>query len=340
MPIVSRSLPTLVAALSVALGACSKDAPTVVAPPTQALHLTIAPDGGRTAASMTASVSRVWPTIALRSKFPASGALVGGAEHVAASTFNSPYDLTTFGGPVLTGGTNWAVYVNCDGTAVACWGSGVLAPSDFLRDLNHSRIISVLDQYVGSHAAGAWAVDSVGITDPNIPDNDNVLTVNELINILFAAAQATGKSGYTNVYHIFLPQGVDMCKGQGDCYSPDSPQNFVFCAFHGSVTFIGGTHIIFSVEPYQGVDGCQDPISLPHGVIDATSSTLSHEFFEAASDPDLSAWFNVLTGNEMADLCFVFFNNEAAGSHHYQIQSEYSNKEHGCTDHQAFPLGN
>ena len=332
--------PALAVALSLVMAACSGDAPTgVTPPPTGALHLNVAPDGGRTAASALVTASRVWPTIARRTTSPLAGALRSEAGQVSGSTFNSPFDLTSFGGPVLTGGTNWAVFVNCNGTRIACWGSDGVGPSDFLLDLNRSRIISVLDQYVGQPVKGKWTVDSLGATDPNITANGNVLTVNELFNLLYQAAQLTGKSGYTNVYHIFLPAGTDMCQQEGVCYSPDSPQDFAFCAFHGSVTFVGGMHVVYSVEPYQGVDGCQNPNGSPHGTIDATASTLSHEFFEASSDPDLNAWFNVLTGNEIGDLCFVFDNDEPMGTRHYLIQSEYSNKDHGCTDKGGGLLG-
>ncbi len=334
---VSRAI--LVTVLSIAAGACGADAPTSVAPPAQALHLTVTPDGGRTAASALETVGRAWPTIARRTVFPPSDSRQRDGSNASASTFNSPWDLSNFGGPVLTGGTNWAVFVNCGGSSLACWGSGATGPSDFLKDLNNSQIISVLDQYVGVHVAGKWSVDSLLATDPNIAGDNNVLTQGELDNLLYQAATLTGRSGYANVYHVFLPQGVDMCQQPGDCYSPDSPQSFFFCAFHGSVTFGGGVHIVYTVEPYQGVDGCQNPRSSPHGTIDATASTLSHEFFEASSDPDLNAWFNVLTGNEMADLCFVFDNNETMGSHQYQIQSEYSNKARGCTDRAGAHFG-
>jgi hypothetical protein len=98
------------------------------------------------------------------------------------------------------------------------------------------------------------------------------------------------------------------------------------------VDFGPDQHVLFSVEPYQFVFGCALPGQTPHGVIDATSSTLSHEFFETITDPDGSSWFNLLTGNEVADLCSAFATNVFANGRFYSIQEEYSNKIHYCTD--------
>lgn len=325
-------IPALLTVLSVSLAACSGDTPTAAAPATHPSHFTVTPDGGRTASAATVNESQLWPTLAQRRVFPVAGSLQRATAPSVAATINSPYDLTTSGGPVLTGGTNWSLYVNCDGSSVSCWGSNGLSPSDFLKDLNRSRMISLLDQYVGTPAQRQWKFDSLMVTDPNIPLNGNLIMQTEILNILFQAVQVTGQSGYKNMYHVFLPEGVDVCLYPGRCYSPDLPSSFYFCAYHGAVTFNDGTHVIYSVEPYQAVHGCQNPNGLPHGAVDATASTLSHEFFEASTDPDLNAWRNATTGMEIGDLCFVFEYDEQIATHHYQIQTEYSNLLHACAD--------
>ena len=138
----------------------------------------------------------------------------------------------------------------------------------------------------------------------------------------------TEASGYTNIFHVFLPQGTDMCITPIDCYSPDIDSTFTFCAFHSSFDY-NGEHLLFSVEPYQAVRGCAGPAPR---VIDATASALSHEFFETITDPDGSAWFNGLVGYEMADVCVAFRDNVFMRSHNYVIQEEYSNAVHACTD--------
>ena len=247
----------------------------------------------------------------------------------AGTVTNSPWDLTYGGGPLVTHATSWNVYVNCASTPASCWGTGSLTPATFLRDLNHSNIIQVADQYVGKHAYGQFSVAELSTT---ATFTNNVASIDDILGIIYSASTFANANGYTNIIHVFLPQGTDMCIDATDCYSPDNFDTSVFCAFHGGVDFSPTQHVLFSVEPYQAVDGCAIPGQTPHGVIDATASTLSHEFFETISDPDLDSWFNFLTGNEMADLCFAFGNNERMGSHAYVIQSEYSNAIHACTD--------
>jgi hypothetical protein len=87
------------------------------------------------------------------------------------------------------------------------------------------------------------------------------------------------------------------------------------------------------VEPYQGVDGCRIPGQTPHGLIDATASTLTHELIETITDPDLDGWYNGLFGFEMSDICFAFANNALLNGHNYFLQLEYSNGQHMCSDH-------
>jgi len=148
---------------------------------------------------------------------------------------------------------------------------------------------------------------------------------------VFSAVTAINASGYTAIYHVFLPQGTDMCIEPGFCYSPDNFQTFGFCAFHSSVDFDADTHVLFSVEPYQAVPGCEIPGQTPHGVIDATASTLSHELIETITDPDGDAWFGLF--GEVADLCFLFASDQRVNKHDYFLQSEYSNKARACVAH-------
>ncbi|HUK21889.1 MAG TPA: hypothetical protein VLV45_10110 [Gemmatimonadales bacterium] len=254
---------------------------------------------------------------------------------------DSPWDLTYVGGPLVTHATSYDVYVNCATTAVDCWGSQGLSPASFLRDLNRSVILHVADQYLGVRAPGQFSVAELSTTADftgTLADSSirNVATFDDVAGIIISAFIATRASGYTSIYHVFLPKGTDMCIDPNTCYSPDNPDSFVFCAFHGSFDVQNRAgqifHLLFSVQPYQNVDGCAIPGQTPHGTIDATATALSHEFFETITDPDLDSWFNLLTGNEVADLCFGFRNNEHVGTHAYVIQSEYSNAAQLCTD--------
>jgi hypothetical protein len=251
---------------------------------------------------------------------------------VGPPTLNSPLDLTYFGGPVVTSTTNRNVYINCQTTATDCWGSNGLSPAQFLRDLNNSQFIRINNEFIGADARGKFPTAQLSTNFTFTPSGGGTPTASlqDLLTILFSAVESTQEAGYNNIYHLFLPEGTDICVDEQTCYSPDNLDTFVFCAFHGSVDF-DQTHVLFTVEPFQNVFGCVIPGQAPHGTIDATASTLSHEFFETMMDPDLDAWFNALLGEEGSDMCSAFGTNVHLRTHDYFIQSEYSNRAHACT---------
>jgi hypothetical protein len=251
--------------------------------------------------------------------------------NVAQAGDNSPLDLSHFGGAVVTAATNYNVFVNCVApqSPETCWGNGTLHPGRFLRDLNVSNYIRIVNEYLNVDALGKFPVRDMR-TQITFANSRRV-TLQEIFNVLSNAVTRTGASGYGAIYHIFLPQGTGMCIAPGNCYSPDDPASWTFCAFHGSTNLTGDRHVLFSVEPYQGVEGCQFPGQTPNGLMDATASTLAHEFFEIVTDPDLDGWSNALFGYEISDMCFAFGANKLLNGQSYFLQAEYSNLLHMCT---------
>jgi hypothetical protein len=243
---------------------------------------------------------------------------------------NSPFDLTYFGGRVVKSATSYNVYVNCPEGPAVCWGTGSLTPAHFLRDLNRSDYINIVREYIGSDAKGKFPVE--GMRTRATFTSPTRATLQEIFHIVSDAVTRAGASGYGAIYHVFLPKGTEMCITAGNCYSPSDPASWTFCAFHGSVNFAPARHVLFTVEPYQAVPGCQIPGQTPHGVIDATASTLAHELFETITDPDLDGWSNGLFGFEISDMCSFFGSNQVLNGNQYFIQSEYSNKLHLCTN--------
>lgn len=291
------------------------------------VEFALTPEGATAAQSATMIGMHQLRTVSLRT--------VPGLGFSAGPTTNSPFDLTFFGGPVLTGATSYNVYVNCKAplTPANCWGTGTLTPGTFLKDLNLGSFIRLANEYTKSEAMGHFPAKEMKTTAAFA--NPRKATMQEILHIVFDAVNTTHVSGHKAVYHVFLPKGTDMCRVAGECYSPDDPNNWVFCAFHGSVDFSSTVHALFSVEPYQAVPGCEIPGQTPHGVIDATASTLSHELIETMTDPDLNAWFNGLFGFEIADICSAFATNQLLNGHNYFLQSEYSNRIHSCTNQAA-----
>lgn len=266
-------------------------------------------------------------TVSQRTRAPIAASVVG------PPTLNSPLDLTYSGGPLVTSATNRNVYINCTTTATDCWGSNDLSPAQFLRDLNNSEFIRINNEFIGTDVRGEFPTSQLSTKFTFTPSGNGTptATIPDLLQILFSAVESTGEAGYTNIYHLFLPESTDICVDEQTCYSPDNLDTFVFCAFHGSVDF-DQTHVLFTVEPFQNVPGCAIPGQAPHGTIDATASSLSHEFFETMMDPDLNAWFNGFTGEEGSDMCAAFGTNVHLRQHDYVIQSEYSNRAHACTN--------
>jgi hypothetical protein len=322
----SLRIPAVMGSLGLMVVAgCSSDRPmgaSNTGDGTQTGEFTVTAAAVSAAQASTQRISKVFATLQILE------AKAGMGTAQAAPTTNSPWDLTYFGGPFVVGATNRPIYVNCATTATTCWGTGSVGPATFLSDLNFSSLIQVENQYIGVDATGRFS----GLAELKTTvtfDSSNTASMNDIFAILFAASNFTKASGYNNIYHVFLPAGTDMCMAPGDCYSPDNPATFAFCAFHGSVDFGPHWHVLYTVQPYQFVSGCALPTQTR--VIDATASTLSHEFFETVSDPDLDAWFNALTGNEVADLCFGFRPAQQINTRTYAVQEEYSNTLHDCT---------
>jgi hypothetical protein len=246
-----------------------------------------------------------------------------------------PADVSYSGGPVIQYAAFHNIYV--DGTA-SDWGN----PDQFLTDLFKSDFIKTLDQYLFTTASNRYKVSTSATIDYPVY---TTLGDNDLLQIVHAAASTFGSS-YGAVYHIFLPQGADYCEGS-ECYSPDNPSTFVFCAFHGAVQFQDIGLVLFTLEPYQNVPGCSIEQPSPNGaLVDSTASTLSHETSETLTDPvDGTGWTAAgpglaVLGDEVGDIC-QSIDPETYSSENpvsvlngtsYSIQLEYSNKYHACAN--------
>lgn len=253
-----------------------------------------------------------------------------------------PADVSKGTGVTLPGAMNHAVYVNYNGSIAANWGN----PEAFLSDLFKDKFIHVTDQYTGRTSAGRYSVGANASV--NYPLYGNVLYEHELWAIVHSVARGKGfGSGIGHIYHIFLPKGMDTCLDEKlQCYAPDNPSAWVFCAYHDAIDF-GPSDIgvvFFTVEPFQAVDGCA--VANPYAnskLIDSTNSSLSHETFETITDPlPPTGWINITTypeaGNEIADECQPPQNSLGnfmerifpINGKRYQVQLEYSNTYHAC----------
>jgi hypothetical protein len=241
-----------------------------------------------------------------------------------------PGDLSYQGGAVLQATESHSIYVNC---GAKCFGK----PNQFLKNYGDSNFSHVTDEFVGTNANRRYTVGGSGsvkypVTGPLGPA--------DFLAIVHASAEVFG-TGHGHVHHIFFAPGIDVCANAAltVCYSPDNPATWYFCAFHGYVDFKDIGHVLFTIEPYANVAGCQVGIvPSPNGLlVDSTSNVLSHELTETITDPDLDAWWNTysgpLGGAEIGDECVQYsfsYPNTSINGTLYEIQPEYSNLEHGC----------
>lgn len=231
------------------------------------------------------------------------------------------------------------IYVNCT-NVTSCWGD----PKGFLTNLAKSTMIHVADQYLPSKATGQFTFGTTSNATvalyTSVSGANPMMSESDILALVYAAAKTNG-GGYGQIYNVFLPKGVDTCFDEtSSCYSPDNPASWAFCAYHSSVDF-GTLHVLYTVQPYQKVDGCQvstAPGTLDPNLTDSTASVLSHETFETITDPDPGlGWTNTtsldLNGYEIGDECqntsFVYAPITLNGTK-YRIQLEYSNTYHAC----------
>jgi hypothetical protein len=236
----------------------------------------------------------------------------------------------------LTSTKQWNVYLGCPSNDQTCWGN----PQQFITDLNASKFIHVVDQYVGSTAPKRYPLSSTFIF--NSSPVGTFLSEAATFNWLHAAVGAVGgagASGTGNIFHLYLNAGIDVCADPYDsiCYSPDNLPTFYFCGYHSYVDFGDYGRVYFTVEPYQQVNGCF--LSAPD-LTSATANVLSHEIFEAITDPNLDAWYGGgypinNTGEEIGDECvwLHIYSQKLSPLHPaYWTQNEYSNKYHACVN--------
>lgn len=253
----------------------------------------------------------------------------GHVKQLHTMTSSAGNDLANNGGPTMGGAHVYNILVNAQDEST--WGGMI---SKFEGDLFGSGMINILDQYIGQSATGAFSVAG----DYTVTyDTSQQLGDQDLYNIVYQIAQQTGQTGYNNIYNMFFDSTVTQCStNAGGCYA----QNGGYCAFHGNTDFSDIGHVIFSNEPYQNIQGCteSDGANSPNGVLaDSTASTLSHEMFEAFTDPDVPnnvAWYNQAMG-EIGDICAPA-NGITTGvvnlsGDNWDIQPEYSNNVHDCS---------
>lgn len=218
---------------------------------------------------------------------------------------------------------------------------GATANFDILSQYSDSGgPISNVSSFAGSFDDTATAYPRAGSPTSPLTDGDIQAEVDHAIAVeggQWAASQPLG--GLTNMFFVFLPKGVYLSAGGGTSFN-------TFCAYH-SAFGADGSHIrIYAAMPYAGTSSsCTVPSTVasptPNNDLDGDSeiNLVSHELFEATSDPypagtGYAGWYFNDINHEIGDECNFTFGPTAPDhsdvslhGHAYLVQTEWSNTD-------------
>jgi hypothetical protein len=240
--------------------------------------------------------------------------LVTAAQRVAA-----PAHLSYGGGPLLT---------NVE-VSVICWGAAWQQPaqSGLIPQLNQffdfiltSSLIDLLGQYSvsGKTIGHGTRVASTVITTSEPGGGSGNVSDAQIQQALrgWITAGTVSQPNANSLYFVYLPPNVTATDPQGDVSCTQ------MCGYHW---YIGGTapEVYYAVMPYPGCGGCTGSLT----VLNAMTSTSSHELCEAITDPQPWSGWNDNSNGEIGDICA--WQTQTIGG--FTVQKEWSNGSNVCS---------
>jgi hypothetical protein len=218
--------------------------------------------------------------------------------------------LTYRGGPLLSA---VQVFNFFWGTA---W-QGLQAPlvqeiNQFFDFVLTSALMDQLAEYsVPGSAIGHGSRTGAVILSTDPPSAIADADVQKLIQQEISSDAAVPQPSANSLYFVFLPPGVTITlDGSASCSN--------LCGYHSDIN--GGT--FYAVMPYPDCSGCTGALA----VLDALTSTSSHELCEAITDPvPGKGWYDDQNG-EIGDICA--WKTKQLGA--YTVQLEWSNSAGKC----------
>jgi hypothetical protein len=203
------------------------------------------------------------------------------------------------------------------------WGNQSAWPSDAYLGLvalaggmNGSSFLSdIFPQYMrGFPVSSAYQASLFDSSAPPSRGPKTSAIVNEACSVISKNGLAPDATAVYVVLTSTFPRGVN------------------YCAWHSWGSCNGTTIQVAYLPNTAGVSGCNDPVLSCNSYSQGTQSianVLSHEFSEAITDADSSAWFDS-SGSEIGDKCAWQFQscvNLTSGN--WQLQMEWSNSANG-----------
>ena len=246
-------------------------------------------------------------------------------------------NLAYHGGAVMTGTViTYAIFWEPTGSYVSpTYNSLILR---YFTNVGSSPLYRDITQYSNTQGkrprtsvlGGSW-VD----TRP-YPKTGNELHEVDIQNEVTLAMQSNGWTpSIHKIFFVFSAKGEIMCS---DLSTYGCTFIGSLCAWHGNM----GGNTIYGAQPYAGTDlsSCGVPGSPNHDIdADSTINLISHEQFEAATDPFYDGWYSTTDSyhSEIGDLCVWQFGNlnKYSGDvvwngHPYEVQKEWDNATSSC----------
>ncbi|MEO8225923.1 MAG: hypothetical protein ABI637_00745 [Gemmatimonadota bacterium] len=168
----------------------------------------------------------------------------------------------------------------------------------FLQNFGASSYFNINTTYTDRSGAVPLSVAYLGYFADNTgapTGTQNVTDAQIQAEVVRAITVGKYSNDQNTIYVVFTEGTVNLGGGFGTQY----------CAYHGHFSY-GGKDVLFAAQPYTNAypSSCTNGTASPNGDpgADATINTLAHEIEEAATDPDLNAWFD-RRGYENADKC-------------------------------------
>lgn len=158
-----------------------------------------------------------------------------------------------------------------------------------------------------AHGANLGAIPLAAALGKSVDDS----AIQQLVQHEISTNPAVPQPAPNSLYFVFLPPGVAVTLG-------GSSSCVTFCGYHNDIN----AKIFYAVMPYPDCSGCTGALT----VLDALTTTTSHELCEAITDPiPGQGWYDDQNG-EIGDICA--WKTKKLGA--YSVQLEWSNQAGSC----------
>ncbi len=218
--------------------------------------------------------------------------------------------LTYRGGPLLTSVEVFTLF----------WGAAWQKDAQLMQQVNQffdTILVSTLIDQLGEYSVPGMAIGhgsrigTVNLADPPVPATLADSDIQQFLQAQIAARNGVPQPAANRLYFVYLHSGVTVgLDGGASCSN--------FCGYHQDIN----GQIFYAVMPYPDCSGCAAGLA----VLDALTSTSSHELCEAITDAiPGQGWYDQANG-EIGDIC-AWQTKPLDG---YTVQLEWSNSARRC----------